>query len=179
VDDAAASQAAAPQAPPPPEVGVVELQTANVALPLEFSGRVASFRAVESRPGERRAQKREFQEGAIVKAGEVCSASDARTYEAPCPGERRSPPGKGHAVQAEENFNASRGWRRRRSRLRRVSRMPLPPATRRARPLQSTEADLPDGQAQPRIHHHQGAGHRSDQPGRAAEGTADQASRPC
>src|SRR4030081_1220051 len=38
-----------PAAPPPPQVGVAELKAADVALPLEFSGRVAGFRVVEIR----------------------------------------------------------------------------------------------------------------------------------
>ena len=43
----------AAQAPPPPQVGVVALAAADVPLPLEFSGRVAGFRVVDPRPGER------------------------------------------------------------------------------------------------------------------------------
>ena len=41
--------APAPTDPPPAQVGVVEVKTADVALPLDFSGRVAGFRVVEIR----------------------------------------------------------------------------------------------------------------------------------
>ena len=41
--------APAATAPPPAQVGVVEVKTADVALPLDFSGRVAGFRVVEIR----------------------------------------------------------------------------------------------------------------------------------
>jgi membrane fusion protein (multidrug efflux system) len=39
--------APAATAPPTPQVGVVEVKAADVALPLDFSGRVAGFRVVE------------------------------------------------------------------------------------------------------------------------------------
>ena len=75
--------APAATAPPPAQVGVVEVKTADVALPLDFSGRVAGFRVVEIR-----AQvggvllKREYQEGAVVDVGQVLFRIDPRTYEA-------------------------------------------------------------------------------------------------
>jgi membrane fusion protein, multidrug efflux system len=70
-------------APPPPEVGVVTVSQADIPLPLQYAGRVAGFRVVEVR-----AQvggillKREYQEGATVKAGDVLFRIDPRSYEA-------------------------------------------------------------------------------------------------
>lgn len=79
----AAAPAAAPAAPPPPEVGVVEVKVEDVALPVQYAGRVAGFRVVEVR-----AQiggillKREVPEGAAVAVGDVLFRIDPRPYEA-------------------------------------------------------------------------------------------------
>src|SRR5262245_34550108 len=75
--------APAATAPPPAQVGVLQLAATDVALPLDFSGRVAGFRVVEIR-----AQvggvllKREFQEGSVVDVGQVLFRIDPRTFEA-------------------------------------------------------------------------------------------------
>src|SRR5882757_109922 len=77
------SQPATAAMPPPPEVGVVELAAANVHLPLQFAGRVAGFRVVEIRSQVSGILlKREFNEGAVVKVGEVLFRIDPRSYEA-------------------------------------------------------------------------------------------------
>ena len=75
--------APAATAPPTPQVGVVEVKAADVALPLDFSGRVAGFRVVEIRAQVSGVlQKRAFQEGAIVKAGEVLFRIDPDPFRA-------------------------------------------------------------------------------------------------
>src|SRR5438046_3042742 len=67
-----ASRPTAAGAPPPPEVGVVELREADVPLPLQYAGRVAGFRVVEIRSQvSGLLLKREFNEGAVVNAGDV------------------------------------------------------------------------------------------------------------
>ena len=70
-------------APPPPEVGVVQLTTADVPLPLRYSGRVSGFRVVEIRSQVGGIlQKREFTDGEPVKAGAVLFRIDPRSFEA-------------------------------------------------------------------------------------------------
>lgn len=70
-------------APPPPEVGVVTLATADVPLPLRYSGRVSGFRVVEIRSQVGGIlQKREFTDGEPVKAGQVLFRIDPRSFEA-------------------------------------------------------------------------------------------------
>ncbi len=69
--------------PPPPEVGVVTLVSADVPLPLHYSGRVTGFRVVEIRSQVGGfLQKREFTDGEAVKAGAVLFRIDPRSYEA-------------------------------------------------------------------------------------------------
>lgn len=73
----------APTAAPPPEVGVIAVEVGDIALPVQYAGRVAGFRVVEIR-----AQvggillKREVAEGAPVAVGEVLFRIDPRPYEA-------------------------------------------------------------------------------------------------
>lgn len=70
-------------APPPPEVGVVTLVAADVALPLQYAGRVTGFRVVEIRSQVGGfLQKREFADGEAVKAGAVLFRIDPRSFEA-------------------------------------------------------------------------------------------------
>lgn len=72
-----------PAAPPPPEVSVLDIKAADIALPLQYAGRVAGFRVVEVR-----AQvggillKREYSEGSVVKVGDILFRIDPRPYEA-------------------------------------------------------------------------------------------------
>ena len=68
---------------PPTEVGVIELSARDIPIPLQYAGRVVGFRVVEVR-----AQvggillKREYNEGAAVKVGDVLFQIDPRPYEA-------------------------------------------------------------------------------------------------
>ena len=74
--------AAVPPAPPPPEVGVVVVQPAEVPFPVEYAGRVAAFRDVEVRARVGGILlKREFDEGAKVKEGQVLFRIDPATYQ--------------------------------------------------------------------------------------------------
>lgn len=99
---------AAPQAP---EVGVVELAVADVPLPLQYAGRVAGFRVVEVR-----AQvagillKREYDEGAVVKVGDVLFRIDPRPYEAALArATAQAAQARATLTQAEENFQRVEG----------------------------------------------------------------------
>ncbi|CAN5337913.1 efflux RND transporter periplasmic adaptor subunit [soil metagenome] len=105
---ASPSVSAAPQAP---EVGVVELAVADVPLPLQYAGRVAGFRVVEVR-----AQvagillKREYDEGAIVKVGDVLFRIDPRPYEAALArATAQAAQARATLTQAEENFQRVEG----------------------------------------------------------------------
>ncbi|MFO1159778.1 MAG: efflux RND transporter periplasmic adaptor subunit [Reyranellaceae bacterium] len=135
---------AAPQAPPPPEVGVVEVQTANVALPLEFSGRVASFRAVEIRAQVSGVLlKREFQEGAIVKAGEVLFRIDQRTYEAALARATAvAAQARATLVQAEENFKRVEGLASQKVSTQKNLEDAIAARDQARAAIQSTEADV-------------------------------------
>ncbi len=167
--------APAATAPPTPQVGVVEVKAADVALPLDFSGRVAGFRVVEIRAQVSGVLlKREYQEGAVVDVGQVLFRIDPRTYEAalaranaqaaqaratadPGRGEFQTPGGPGGAEGRHAKGLRGRG------------RRPRPGARGRA----VDRGRRADGQAQHRIHHHQGAGEGADQPGVAGRGHAD------
>ena len=102
---------AAPAAPPPPQVGVVELKEADVALPLDFSGRVAGFRVVEIRSQVNGILlKREYQEGAVVDVGQILFRIDPRTYEAALArANAQAAQAKAQLIQAEENYKRQEG----------------------------------------------------------------------
>lgn len=102
---------AATAPPPPPQVGVVELKAADVALPLDFSGRVAGFRVVEIRAQVSGVLlKREFQEGAVVDVGQVLFRIDPRTYEAALArANAQAAQAKAALIQTEENFKRQEG----------------------------------------------------------------------
>lgn len=106
-----AATSRAPGAPPAPEVAFAVMKAEDVALPLDFSARVAGFRVVDIR-----AQvsglllKREFLEGAIVEPGQVLFRIDPRTYEAAL--ERataQAAQAKATLVAAEENYTRVQG----------------------------------------------------------------------
>ncbi|QNE54274.1 efflux RND transporter periplasmic adaptor subunit [Klebsiella michiganensis] len=66
-----------------PEVGIVTLTGANVALTTELPGRTSSFRTAEVRPQVGGIlQKRLFDEGAIVEAGQALYQIDPAPYRA-------------------------------------------------------------------------------------------------
>jgi len=102
---------AATAPPPPPEVGITTVAEANVALPLQFSGRVAGFRVVEIRSQVSGILlKREFNEGATVKVGDVLFRIDPRTYEAALARTMaQAAQAKATLIQAEENFKRVEG----------------------------------------------------------------------
>src|SRR5260370_11500641 len=102
---------AAPPAPPPPQVGVAELAAADVALPLEFSGRVAGFRVVEIRAQVSGVLlKREYLEGAVVAVGQVVFRIDPRTYEASLArATAQAAQAKATLIQAEESISRQVG----------------------------------------------------------------------
>ncbi len=75
-----------PQAPPsvpPPEVGVVTLVPQRLALTMELPGRVSAYLVAEIRPQVNGIiQKRLFQEGAMVRAGDILYQIDPSQYQA-------------------------------------------------------------------------------------------------
>jgi membrane fusion protein (multidrug efflux system) len=101
---AATAQTGGP--PPPPEVGVIQTQAAEVPLTIVYAGRVAGFRDVEIRPQVSGILlKREFNEGAQVKQGQVLFRIDPRTYEvARARGGAQLSQAQASLRQAEENF---------------------------------------------------------------------------
>ena len=103
--------APAATAPPTPQVGVVEVKAADVALPLDFSGRVAGFRVVEIRAQVSGVLlKREYQEGAVVDVGQVLFRIDPRTYEAALArANAQAAQARATLIQAEENFKRQEG----------------------------------------------------------------------
>jgi membrane fusion protein (multidrug efflux system) len=80
----ACGPSAPPQAQrPPPEVGVIELQPKPFALSTELPGRTSAYRVAEVRPQVSGIlQKRLFEEGATVKAGQVLYQIDPAPYAA-------------------------------------------------------------------------------------------------
>jgi membrane fusion protein (multidrug efflux system) len=81
---AACGPAAPPQGQrPPPEVGVVEVQPKPFTLTTELPGRTAALRVSEVRPQVSGIlQKRLFEEGSTVKAGQVLYQIDPAPYNA-------------------------------------------------------------------------------------------------
>ena len=106
-----ASPPATAAMPPPPEVGVVELTAADVPLPLQFAGRVAGFRVVEIRSQVSGILlKRAFNEGAVVKIGEVLFRIDPRSYEAALArAQAQAALAKATLTQTEENHKRVEG----------------------------------------------------------------------
>jgi membrane fusion protein (multidrug efflux system) len=106
-----ASRPAAAAVPPPPEVGIVTLTAADVPLPLQFAGRVAGFRSVEIRSQVSGILlKREFNEGAIVKVGDVLFRIDPRSYEAALSrASAQAAQARATLTQTEENYKRVEG----------------------------------------------------------------------
>jgi membrane fusion protein (multidrug efflux system) len=95
-----------PRPTPPAEVGVIELSARDIPLPLQYAGRVVGFRVVEVH-----AQvggillKREYNEGAAVKVGDVLFQIDPRPYEAALArANAQVAQAQATLTQAEENF---------------------------------------------------------------------------
>jgi membrane fusion protein (multidrug efflux system) len=107
--------AAGHAAPPPPEVGVVIAQPGEVALPIEYAGRIVGVRDVEVR-----AQvgglllKRGFEEGDKVAQGQLLFQIDPAPYEvALSRAEAHLNQGQATLRQAEENFTRTEELARR------------------------------------------------------------------
>jgi membrane fusion protein, multidrug efflux system len=102
----AAATEQAPAAPPAAEVGVIETKVVDVPLTLVYAGRVAGFRDVEIRAQVSGVLlKREFNEGAQVKQGQVLFRIDPRTYEvALARGQAQLAQAQASLRQAEENY---------------------------------------------------------------------------
>ena len=101
-----AKPAAQAMTPPPAEVGIVQLAPADIALPLQYAGRVAGFRSIEIR-----AQvggillKREYTDGATVKQGDVLFRIDPRGYDATVArATAQVAQAQATVIQSEENY---------------------------------------------------------------------------
>ena len=80
---AACSSQEQPQSAPIPEVGVVTLQPESAALTSELAGRLTSYMVSEVRPQVGGIiQKRLFEEGAMVKKGQLLYQIDPAPYQA-------------------------------------------------------------------------------------------------
>jgi transposase len=76
------AQAPTPPAQPPPEVGVIAARPAEVPVPVEYPGRVEGFRVVEVRARVGGLLlRREYEEGATVRADQVLFRIDPVTYQ--------------------------------------------------------------------------------------------------
>lgn len=74
---------ATPPAPPPPEVSVLTVAPRDVAVTIDLPGRTVAYRVAEVRPQVGGIiQKRLFQEGAEVKAGQQLYQIDPASYQA-------------------------------------------------------------------------------------------------
>ncbi len=131
-------------APPPPEVGVVELKATDVALPLDFSGRVAGFRVVEIRSQVSGVLlKREFQEGATVDVGQVLFRIDPRTYEAALARvEGQAAQARAALTQAEENYKRQQGLAAQKVATQKALEDAIAGRDQARANLQTTEADV-------------------------------------
>ena len=100
------AQAPAAPAPPPPEVGVLTVQPAEVPFPVEYAGRIASFRDVEVRARVGGLLlKREYDEGAKVNQDQVLFRIDPATYQvALVRAQAQQLQGLASLREAEENF---------------------------------------------------------------------------
>ncbi len=77
------AEASQEAAPPAPEVGVVTVQAQHVSLTTELPGRTAAYMISDVRPQVGGiVQKRLFQEGSDVQAGQVLYQIDPATYQA-------------------------------------------------------------------------------------------------
>ena len=80
---ACGSQSTTTTATPPTEVGVVTLTTERVVLTTELPGRTSAYQIAEIRPQvSGLIQKRSFEEGADVKAGDLLYQIDPAQYQA-------------------------------------------------------------------------------------------------
>ncbi len=80
---ACGSQSATTTATPPTEVGVITLTTERVVLTTELPGRTTAYQIAEIRPQvSGLIQKRNFEEGADVKAGDLLYQIDPAQYQA-------------------------------------------------------------------------------------------------
>ena len=80
---AAPGAAGGGQAPPPPSVGVITVEAGSLGLSSELPGRLESSRVAQVRARVTGiVQKRNFQEGATVKAGQPLFEIDAAPYRA-------------------------------------------------------------------------------------------------
>lgn len=81
--DQAQTQQPAKAPPPPPEVAVVTLAPQKIEIDTELPGRIAAFRVAEVRPQVSGiVQKRLFEEGSQVEAGQQLYQIDPASYEA-------------------------------------------------------------------------------------------------
>ncbi|CNR23312.1 antibiotic resistance efflux pump component [Neisseria gonorrhoeae] len=113
--DAAQGGQPAGREAPAPVVGVVTVHPQTVALTVELPGRLESLRTADVRAQVGGIiQKRLFQEGSYVRAGQPLYQIDSSTYEAGLESARATGNGTGNACQSGCGFGAlqTAGFRR-------------------------------------------------------------------
>lgn len=114
-DEAAQGGQPAGREAPAPVVGVVTVHPQTVALTVELPGRLESLRTADVRAQVGGIiQKRLFQEGSYVRAGQPLYQIDSSTYEAGLESARATGNGTGNACQSGCGFGAlqTAGFRR-------------------------------------------------------------------
>lgn len=135
-------KSAAPAAPPPPQVAVVTLMQQPVTLTRELPGRTSPYVVAEVRPQATGIVKRRaFEEGGLVKAGQLLYELDASTYEADLASAKAS------LARAEATLNSARLNARRSAELAKIDAVSRQDNENAIAALRQAEADTAAGRA--------------------------------
>lgn len=133
----ASSSSAPPQGAPAAQVSVVTVQPQNQPVTTELSGRTRARLSAEIRPQVGGiVQQRLFEEGALVKAGQVLYQLDPATYKAAYASAQAS------VAKAEATVNAAKVTARRNAELAKIEAVSQQTSEDSQATLQQAEADL-------------------------------------
>lgn len=133
----ASSSSAPPQGAPAAQVSVVTVQPQNQSVTTELSGRTRARLSAEIRPQVGGiVQQRLFEEGALVKAGQVLYQLDPATYKAAYASAQAS------VAKAESTVNAAKVTARRNAELAKIEAVSQQTSEDSQATLQQAEADL-------------------------------------
>jgi len=133
----ASSSSAPPQGAPAAQVSVVTVQPQNQPVTTELSGRTRARLSAEIRPQVGGiVQQRLFEEGALVKAGQVLYQLDPATYKAAYASAQAS------VAKAESTVNAAKVTARRNAELAKIEAVSQQTSEDSKATLQQAEADL-------------------------------------
>ena len=133
----ASSSSAPPQGAPAAQVSVVTVQPQNQPVTTELSGRTRARLSAEIRPQVGGiVQQRLFEEGALVKAGQVLYQLDPATYKAAYASAQAS------VAKAESTVNAAKVTARRNAELAKIEAVSQQTSEDSQATLQQAEADL-------------------------------------